>query len=421
MKRSITRWTTTLATAALLGLPAVSSAQTPQPTQPPPTSPPPTAQPPATPPPTTPPPTTQPPTTPPAEPSPAPERRATPPQTPADANASPQEHLRQAKVALDGIQASAVTGRARTQIADLKKHLNALEKASASAGATASPAPAAPAAAGRANANWGTEVAAMDKILTELMGTGATPAAGATAGTTGATGTAGRTGSKAATAVSLDDATKAKLMDVRTHLTAYAAAMAGVPSTPKSDTPKSDDAAAAGATPPTANPAPQEPAAPAAGAQPQAAAAQPTADEDAARRHLTAARDTLAQLTKLPAAAQLTGDARTQVGQLITNFNELITTQSQWRASYAKVAANLDALLGPETGAPSAANVTPPAPEATPPAAPPAGGTPPAATPGAVGTTGTANVELDPGVREKLIELRRNLKEFEKASGGAES
>ena len=35
------------------------------------------------------------------------------------------------------------------------------------------------------------------------------------------------------------------------------------------------------------------------------------------------------RLTQLPAAAQLTGDARTQVSQLIANFNELITTQAE--------------------------------------------------------------------------------------------
>ena len=71
-------------------------------------------------------------------------------------------------------------------------------------------------------------------------------------------------------------------------------------------------------------------------------------DEDAARRHLTEARNSLSAMTQLPAAGQLQGEARTQVSQLITNFNELITTQSNWRASYTKVNANLTALLGPD-------------------------------------------------------------------------
>jgi hypothetical protein len=121
-----------------------------------------------------------------------------------------------------------------------------------------------------------------------------------------------------------------------------------------------------------------------------------------------AARESLTQLTKLPAASQLTGDARTQVGQLIANFNELITAQANWRASYAKVNANLTALLGPDSGDAAA---TAPAPAAAP---------APTATAGAVGTAGATKVELDPAIREKLMELRKNLAEFEKASGGAE-
>jgi hypothetical protein len=132
--------------------------------------------------------------------------------------------------------------------------------------------------------------------------------------------------------------------------------------------------------PPTTQP-PTEPAAPAV---------------QTARRHLTDARNTLSELTQLPAASQLTGDTRTQVSQLISNFNELITTQSEWRASYVKVNANLTALIGPD-----------------PTAADPASGTT-----GAVGTTGTTATNLDPAIRAKLMEFRRQLSEFEKAAGG---
>ena len=71
-------------------------------------------------------------------------------------------------------------------------------------------------------------------------------------------------------------------------------------------------------------------------------------DANAAKKHLSDARDTLSQVTSMPEAAKLQGDARTQVSQLISNFNELITTQSDWRAAYAKVDANLTTLLGPE-------------------------------------------------------------------------
>jgi len=108
-------------------------------------------------------------------------------------------------------------------------------------------------------------------------------------------------------------------------------------------------------------------------------------------------------MTQLPAAQQLTGENRTQVSQLIANFNELITTNAEWKASYAKVDANLSALLGADsTGA------------AAPTAAPPA--TPPTGTAGAVGTSGTTASSLDPAVKAKLEEFRSHLKEFERAA-----
>ena len=64
---------------------------------------------------------------------------------------------------------------------------------------------------------------------------------------------------------------------------------------------------------------------------------------------MTAARDSLGEVTKLPAAQQLSGELRTQLTQLIANFNELITTNTEWKASYAKVDANLTALIGAQT------------------------------------------------------------------------
>jgi len=106
-------------------------------------------------------------------------------------------------------------------------------------------------------------------------------------------------------------------------------------------------------------------------------------------------------MTQLPAAQQLTGENRTQVSQLIANFNELITTNAEWKASYAKVNANLSALLGAQTTAEPAA-------------------TPAAGAPGAVGTSGTTAAALDPAVKAKLVEFQTHLKEFERAAGGAE-
>ncbi len=103
-------------------------------------------------------------------------------------------------------------------------------------------------------------------------------------------------------------------------------------------------------------------------------------------------------MTQLPAAQQLTGEARTQVSQLISNFNELITTNAEWRASYAKLSANLNALLGAQTTDEAAARTS--------------------GTAGAVGTSGT--VTIDPAIKAKLTEFRGHLEKFEKAAGGGE-
>lgn len=149
-------------------------------------------------------------------------------------------------------------------------------------------------------------------------------------------------------------------------------------------------------------------------AQPQTAPPAQTAparatghiDAAAAKTHLSAARDTLSQLTSMPEAAKLQGDARTYVSQVIANFNELITTQNDWRAAYAKVDANLTTLLGPETPDAAASGVTGAVGTAG------TAGAPPAATPAPGGT------QLDAPVRAKLVEFRKHLKEFEKAAGG---
>jgi hypothetical protein len=149
---------------------------------------------------------------------------------------------------------------------------------------------------------------------------------------------------------------------------------------------------------------------PATGTQPPTSTGQPPAtsaapeqqpagqvDADAAKQHLTAARNSLSEMTQLPAASQLTGDARTQVSQLITNFNELITTKTDWRASFAKVETNLNALIGSATTDEAAARTT--------------------GTEGAVGTSGTVS-GLDPALKAKLVEVRNHLDKFEKVAGG---
>ena len=348
MKHSTAQWTTAFASFALLCLPAAGWSQPP----PPPST---TSQ--------------QPPS------AAGPEQYS-----------AAQEHIRQAQAALNDVQTASLQGKPKTKVTELKRHLNSLEKSTASASTTASKTTV------RGKDNWSTDVSAIDKILTELLGPATTSAASAPSG---ATGTAGKA---MATSLTLDETTKAKLMEVRTHVIAFAASMSGAaPAAPRTGEPSSVPAAASATTvqpTPTSAAQPQAtpPAAPAQAQQPPAGT-----DPEGAKRHLTAARDTLGQLTQLPGAAQVQGDARTQLSQLITNFNELITTTENWRSSYDKVKANVVALLGPE------------APESS---QPPATGAPVA-----VGTSGTAAATLDPAVRAKLVEFRNHLMQFEKAAG----
>ena len=156
--------------------------------------------------------------------------------------------------------------------------------------------------------------------------------------------------------------------------------------------------------PPPMQPAPQQPATAQPGGQ---------VDPAAAKQHLTQARDTLSQITSMPEAAKLQGDARNQVSQLIANFNELITTQANWRASYEKVDANLTSLLGPDAADPNAATGT-------------AGAVGTSGTAGTAGTAGTSGTTpatpaaaIDPAIKAKLAEFRTHVKAFEQAAGGA--
>ena len=356
---------------------------------------------------------------------------------------TPHEHLERVGAALNSISPTAANGKAKKQIAELKKRVNALEKLTANT-------PSSPAAAhtgaktekadAKNGSKWATEAAAADKILGELLAdTSATSAASApTPIGSNPTGTTGTSPSKATAAVTLDEETKAKLTTARASLTAFATAMSGsAPQPPATTSPSAQPAAVSTASPaaatPTAEPAtpasppttqpPTQPAEPATPAQPplasttqaptDPAAAQPKPDADGAKRAMTAARDSLGEVTKLPAAQQLSGEPRTQLTQLIANFNELITTNTEWKASYAKVDANLTALIGAQTADES---TTAPA-AATAGATGAAGATTSAA--GAVGTSGTTTDTLDPSIKAKLAEFRAHLKEFEKAANGS--
>jgi hypothetical protein len=283
MKRSITTWTTTLATAALLGLPVAAVAKPQQPSTPPqeeqpapqptkPQQPKPAPQPKPQP---TEPQPTQPPTQPPAQPQPTrpqqpqpapqptqpqptepqPAQPTTPPATAtqqppaaattgaADQSASPEEHLRQAREALSAINTASIPASKRSQLAELRRHLTALEKPAASTTTSQ-------ASRSAKTDNWGTEVAAIDRIITNLAGSD-TAAATTGASTTGATGTSGRSRASAAT---IDEATKAKLMEIRTHITAYAAAKSGASASPRSDAAMTTETPAA--QPSTTEPSP---------------------------------------------------------------------------------------------------------------------------------------------------------------------
>jgi hypothetical protein len=144
------------------------------------------------------------------------------------------------------------------------------------------------------------------------------------------------------------------------------------------------------------------------------------ADTSTAKKALSDARDTLAQLASMPEASKLQGDQRTQVSQLISNFNELITTQTNWKDSYTKVENSLNALIGPDTGA-----------STDPAAAGSMAGTAGTSGSGSATATGTAGSagnpaadaatpgQIDPAIRAKLLEFRTHLKAFEQAADAA--
>jgi len=148
------------------------------------------------------------------------------------------------------------------------------------------------------------------------------------------------------------------------------------------------------------------------------------ADASAAKTHLSEARDTLSQITSMPEAAKLQGDARAKVSAVISDFNALITTQSDWRSAYAKVDADLTAALGPESDTNASAASQPNQPNQP---VGTSGSTAPTPATGAANATGTnatggnsanAGAQIDPAIRAKLVEFRTHLKEFEQAAGG---
>ncbi len=76
-------------------------------------------------------------------------------------------------------------------------------------------------------------------------------------------------------------------------------------------------------------------------------AAQPGRDEAKSRQSLVQARETLAEITKLPEASQLQGQPRTEISQLINNFNSLLGAEANWYEHYQTVMQNVHNLIGP--------------------------------------------------------------------------
>jgi hypothetical protein len=321
-------------------------------------------------------------------PTPQPQQEKTQPATSAQ---SPDDHIKKAQDALEGIPQDVATGPAAAKIAEVKRELVALEKATPK--------------------TWATSVSKIDKAITTLTAD-----------------------------ASISAEAKAKLEEVRTHVTAFAATKSGTasaespadpsmtpppttpqpatpqPSTPQPSTPQPSTPQPSTPQPSTPQPSTPQPSTPPSTPpttpseqmpqQPAAPAGQP--DQAAARQHLSEARRVLSEVTQLPAAAQLQGEARTHVAQLITHFNALITAQSDWKEKYSAVEQSLNTLIGENAGAAVAGTTG----TTTPNPAPPAG------TSGTTSATTGANVQLDPAIKTKLEEFRKHLTAFHAAAAG---
>lgn len=305
---------------------------------------------------------------------------------------SPDEHLTAAKQTLNSIPRAGVTGRHAAKMNDVRRHFAALEKSYTAKAAGSAAGAAARSSRGPKSGNWNTHLIALDRALSDLLGPGG-GAASEAAGTSRTT--------------ALDSDVRAKLEEFRTHITQFAAAASGASA---SGSMTSAAGTSSSATPPTSTTPPESTqtaqSAPAHGTHPQppptsstSAAAQ--ADANAAREHLTQARQSLADVTAMPQAQQLQGDTRNKVSQLISQFNQLITTQGDWRSAYNEVNATLTALLSASASATASTS---------------------SSTTGAVGTSGTtgapASAALDPAIRAKLEEFRTRLQAFHSAAGG---
>jgi hypothetical protein len=185
----------------------------------------------------------------------------TQPQTRTAQSAQPNpaaEHLTAARAALNKVLNSpAPSGDAFKKLAELKTEYIAMEKSAS----TASP-------------EWKTHYQTIDRLLTDLVGA-------PTAAEPGAVGTSGNAGAPMAAALT------ANLLDFRTHLTAFSAAMGNVaPAAGTAAAPASAPAASAPAPatpPPATEPPATEPPATAPPAPAPAASAAPASADAAAQ------------------------------------------------------------------------------------------------------------------------------------------
>lgn len=146
------------------------------------------------------------------------------------------------------------------------------------------------------------------------------------------------------------------------------------------------------------------------GSAQSSASQQPPAQEGqqaaAARERLLEAREALAELAKMPEAAQLQGQARTEVSQAINSFNTLLTAEANWYDQYKMVMQNLYNVLGP-ANAESAAGTSG--------TAGTAGSTSGSTTAGST-ASGTGE-QVPQALHDKLVEFRQKLMAFGREAG----
>jgi hypothetical protein len=141
-------------------------------------------------------------------------------------------------------------------------------------------------------------------------------------------------------------------------------------------------------------------------------------DEAKARQELAAARQALADLTKLPAATQLQGEQRTAITNFISAFNTFATASTDWKPKFKAVDEQLTAILeqagaGGATGTSGAPGTTTPS-TSDANASPGTTGSGGSTAPGA-GSTGGGG--WDPSIVAKLQEVRQHLDAFQLAIG----